>query len=178
MNTQYRALVVTPVKNAVENTIATIKSIAASNVDVLHTVYNDYSDVETEKILEQNTSVFGYELIHLRNLTSSPSPNYKTVLQHAQRRALDLGLDLIIVESDVEVKADTFEQLISFNSEHTNSALVGAITVGYDGQVNFPYLKFKNEPKKAVKTNRSLSFCCTLLANRYVQTFDFLKDRK
>lgn len=175
MDTRYQALVITPVKNAIENTMATIEAIASSDIPVWHIVYNDYSDRETTATLEKNQAVFGYELIHLESLTPTPSPNYKTVLQNAQKRALEMDLDLIIVESDVEVQKDTFEKLLAFKNSHPNIAMVGAITIGHDRKVNFPYLKFKEEKEAIIKTNRSLSFCCTLLSVPFMKIFDFLE---
>ena len=174
MDTSYQALVVTPVKNALENTIATIKAIAASNIPVLHIVYNDYSDQDTKDGLEQNLKNYPYQLIHLEDIAATPSPNYKIVLQDAQRKALEMNLDVIIVESDVEVKPDTIAELLAFKATHTKIGMVGAVTVGYDGNVNFPYLKFKDEKSAIIKTNRSLSFCCTLLTNEYLRTYDFM----
>lgn len=174
METSYQALVVTPVKNALENTLATIKAIAASNIPVLHIVYNDYSDQETKDGLEENLKNYPYQLIHLEDITNTPSPNYKTVLQDAQKKALEMNLDLIIVESDVEVKSDTLQQLVNFKNNQNNVGMVGAVTVGYDQKVNFPYLKFKDEKKAIIKTNRSLSFCCTLLSVPYLKSYDFM----
>ena len=173
MDQRYKALVITPVKNAIENTLATIKAIAASDVPVLHVVYNDYSDDLTKQSLIEHTHHYAYQLIHLEDITDTPSPNYKFVLQHAQKQALALNLDLVIVESDVEVKAETIQNLLKFKDSHAKSGMVGAVTVDYANKVNFPYLKFKEEKKDYIKTNRSLSFCCTLLSLNYLQTFDF-----
>ncbi|MCA5006517.1 glycosyltransferase family protein [Sphingobacterium bovistauri] len=175
MGILYKALVVTPVKNAIENTLATIKTIAASDLPILHIVYNDYSDAITKQTLIDNLKNYSYELIHLEDITSTPSPNYKIVLQDAQKKALKMGLDLIIVESDVEVKNNTIKNLISFKNSNTKTGMVGAVTVDYKDKVNFPYLKFKDEKKDIIKTNRSLSFCCTLISNNYLQAYDFMQ---
>ncbi len=129
MEQQYQAIVITPVKNAIENTLATIQKIAASSIPVLHIVYNDYSEEETYTQLEVHKAQYGYELIHLADITDTPSPNYKIVLQDAQRKALAANLPLIIVESDVEVKKDSLAKLIAFTEEHPHAGLVGAVTV-------------------------------------------------
>lgn len=174
MSKQYQALVVTPVKNSLQNTIETIKHIAASNIEVLYIVYDDYSDEETKAGLKASQNLYNFELIHLEDLTTTPSPNYKTVLIDAQQKALAMNLDLIIVESDVEVQSNTFQKLLQFKSSKPKIGLVGAITVGYDQKVNFPYLKFKDEKSQAINTNRSLSFCCTLLSKDYLSSYNFV----
>lgn len=164
------ALVITPVKDALAATLQTVNAIVNSDQKVQYRVYNDYSSSETEQALEKAAGEIGFTLFHLRDLTSTPSPNYKTVLQHAQKAALEEGLPLIIIESDVTVKNDTISKLLEFAQAHPKSGLVGAITVDERNQVNFPYLKFKQEKLAVIQTKRSLSFCCTLL------TLDFLKS--
>jgi hypothetical protein len=167
------ALVITPVKDALPATLQTVAAIVDSDQNVSYRVYNDYSSKETEQALEKASGEFGFTLFHLRDLTSTPSPNYKTVLQHAQKAALAAGLPLIIVESDVTVKKDTISKLLDFAQSHPKSGLVGAITVDGKDQVNFPYLKFQHEKQAVIQTKRSLSFCCTLLTLDFIMAYNF-----
>ncbi|WP_143962363.1 glycosyltransferase family A protein [Litoribacter populi] len=166
-------LVITPVKDALDNTLQTAKAIAASTLEVEHVIFNDFSSYETTKALTENAKNLGYRLVNLEDHVNTVSPNYKVVLQMAQKEALSKNLPLIVVESDVEVKPDTFRQMLDFSNLHKKSGLIGAITVGYDGQVNFPYLKFKDVKEPVVKTKRSLSFCCTLFTSSFMQEYDF-----
>lgn len=166
-------LVITPVKDALEATQRTINAISTSDLQVEYRVYNDFSTAETEQGLEKAARTHNFRLIHLRDLTNSPSPNYKTVLQHAQKDALAMGSSLIIVESDVTVAPDTLRRLIEFNKSNPSTGMVGAVTVDENNQVNFPYLKFKAESSTRINTKRSLSFCCTLLSNKFLQAYDF-----
>lgn len=170
-----KAIVITPVKDSIENTLETIKAIYASQASIKHLVYNDFSTADTKHALEENQALYGYELIHLEDLTDTPSPNYKLVLQDAQRRALDAGLPLIIVESDVEVQDATFTALLDFLSQHSSIGLLGAITVGHDGEINFPYLKFRRytNHRGYIDTRKSLSFCCTLMSVELLRRYDF-----
>jgi len=92
----------------------------------------------------------------------------------AQKEAIEKGVPLIIVESDVEVKHDTLERLHRYYKEHPNTGLVGAITQDHEGKVNFPYLKFKDVKDKEISTSRSLSFCCTLFSLEFLKSFDFM----
>lgn len=170
-----KALVVTPVKDALEETMITIKSLMMSDVPFAYWVFNDYSSPETKKELEAGSQSYGFELVHLEDITSTPSPNYKTVLQMAQKEAIKLGLPLIIVESDVIVKKDTLSKLITFGEQHNDLGMVGAITHDTAGKVNFPYLKFKGLDQGVVKTKRSLSFCCTLLSQGFLEKYDFIQ---
>lgn len=173
-----QAIVVTPVKNSLDNTMATIKAIKNSLGDFLYFVYDDFSDDFVSESLKNNASKLDYNYIHLSSLTDTPSPNYITVLLDAQQKALEKGLPLIIVESDIEVKSDTFERLLSFCDTYTSIGMVGAITIDYDNEVNFPYLKFKGKKKEPILTDRSLSFCCTLLSKDFLQKFDFKNLQK
>lgn len=167
------ALVITPVKDALSATLQTVAAIQSSLLDREYRVYNDYSTEETEKGLQQAATKHGFSLFHLRDLTNTPSPNYKIVLQHAQKAALEVNLPLIIVESDVTVKPDTLGKLVEFAKSHPSAGLVGAVTVDGNDEVNFPYLKFKGETKAVINTKRSLSFCCTLLTPGFLRKYDF-----
>src|SRR5690606_17248449 len=133
-------------------------SIANCRSKVHHIVYNDFSTKETRRLLEESRAEYHFELIHLEDITNNPSPNYKLVLKDAQARALKRNVSFIIVESDVKVKEDTFERMLNFETTHRESGLIGAITIDEAGDINFPYLKFKNEKEEIIRTKRSLSF--------------------
>lgn len=169
----YKALVITPVKDSLKTTIETIQSIKNSSGNFLYCIYNDFSSQETTSELEKLSSAEQFELINLSEITDTPSPNYRLVLQLAQEKALKLGLPLIIVESDVEVKKQTLEKLVNSSHDLTNCGMVGAVTVDFEGNINFPYLNFKSEKKDIVKTRHSLSFCCTLLSEALLKKYDF-----
>lgn len=168
-----QALVITPVKNALDNTLQTVASILSSETELTYILYDDFSDEEVSSRLKLEAQDRGFEYIHLSELTSTPSPNYLYVLKNARQRALDAGIPLIIVESDVEVKKDTFKRMLSYSGD--NVGMAGAVTVDFDGEVNFPYLKFKGNVQIPAKTKRSLSFCCTLLNIEFLKKFDFEK---
>lgn len=166
-------LVITPVKNSIETTLDTAKAISASDVSVRHVIFNDFSTDETKTSLEENKSKIGFELIHIEDLTDHPSPNYKLVLQMAQKMALEDGLPLLVVESDVVIRPDTISSLLSQQRKSTKSGLVGSVTVDEAGAVNFPYLKFKGVKESVIQTQRSLSFCCTLFTLDFLKSYDF-----
>lgn len=166
-------LVITPVKNSIDTTLDTARAIAASDVPVRHVIFNDFSTAETKVSLEENKSKIGFELIHIEELTDHPSPNYKLVLQLAQQMALDGGMPLLVVESDVVIKPETISSLLSFQRNNAKSGLVGSVTVDDKGVVNFPYLKFKEAKDPIIRTQRSLSFCCTLFTLEFLNSFDF-----
>ncbi|MDO9261764.1 MAG: glycosyltransferase [Flavobacteriaceae bacterium] len=168
-----QAIVITPVKDSLVSTLETIKAIKSNHINVEYFVYNDFSTLETKIALEENTKSLNFQLINLEDIANTPSPNYKLVLQLAQKKALERNLPLIIVESDVTIQPDTFTKMIQFNSEHNSVGMIGAITVDTSGKVNFPYLKFKNKKKAVIETHRSLSFCCTLLTVDFLEEFNF-----
>ena len=166
-------LVITPVKNSVETTLDTAKAIRNSSVKVTHVIFNDFSTEETKAVLEKSKAEIGYELIHLEDITDHPSPNYKLVLQIAQKRALGEKLPLLVVESDVVIHSNTIEKLIQAMKKDGKAGLVGSVTVDEKGVVNFPYLKFKGVKEAEILTQRSLSFCCTLFSPDFLKAYDF-----
>src|SRR5690554_6406843 len=168
-------LVITPVKNSIATTLETATAIGQSGVSLRHVIFNDFSEQETRLSLDDNAASIGYEVIHLEDITDTPSPNYKLVLQMAQRQALENGLPLLIVESDVVVRKDTVEGLLRFYSEHPEAGLIGAVTHDETGQVNFPYLKFKDSKDAVIQTTRSLSFCCTLISIGFLKNISFME---
>jgi len=176
----YQALVITPVKNALQNTLEACQAISESTVPLRHIVFNDFSEPEAKAGLEAAAKSAHFELVHLEDHTRHPSPNYKLVLQMAQDLAIEARLPLIIVESDVTVRRDTIETLIAQLSRTKNSGLIGAVTTDIDGKINYPYEKFKNVKVDSSPTKRSLSFCCTLISLEFLDAFSFkgLDDSK
>lgn len=167
-------IVITPVKNSIETTLDTAKAIAGSDVKVRHIIFNDFSSEESKAALEANKDSIGYELIHLEDITDHPSPNYKLVLQTAQKMAKESNLPFLVIESDVVVKQTTIGDLLKYLHSHPKSGLVGSVTVDEKGVVNFPYLKFKGIKEPVIKTQRSLSFCCTLFSPNFLEAYDFM----
>ena len=106
-----------------------------------------------------------------RSRTDHPSPNYRLTLQDAQRRALEAGAHLVIVESDVTVRPDTLARLQAAAADGVG--MVAAVTVDTDGHVNFPYLYARRLRGTAVDTTKRLSFCCTLLTNALLRAYSF-----
>ncbi|MDR7129114.1 GT2 family glycosyltransferase [Algoriphagus sp. 4150] len=166
-------IVITPVKNSLETTLDTARAISGSSIRVKHVIFNDFSTEETKAGLELNQSEIGYELVHLEDHTDHPSPNYKLVLQMAQKMAIEQKLPLLVVESDVVVKPETVADLLDFQKSTAKSGLVGSVTVDERGVVNFPYLKFKGVKEQVIDTSRSLSFCCTLFSADFLNAYDF-----
>lgn len=166
-------LVITPVKNSIATTLETAMAISKSTVPLTHKIFNDFSDEKTRLSLEENAPCIGYDLIHLEDIINTPSPNYKAVLQMAQKEAKEKGLPLLIIESDVVVRKNTIEGLLRFYEQHQEAGLIGAITQDESGKVNFPYLKFKDIKENVISTGRSLSFCCTFISRGFLEKYDF-----
>ena len=169
----YEALVITPVKDSLDTTIETIRSIKNSDGSFYYSIYNDFSTEETTHSLKLLSIEYNFELVNLSEITNTPSPNYRLVLQMAQKKALQMGVPLIIIESDVEVQPNTISELIRQSRTLPKCGMVGAITRDLDGNINFPYLNFKSTVKEIIKTRHSLSFCCTLLAPQLLEQSNF-----
>jgi len=171
--TMNAALIITPVRDSIQTTLKTIESVSASEGKFEYIIYNDYSNSETKSILERNSSIYGYELVNIEDLTTNPPPNYRLILQLAQQKALAKKIPLIIVESDVIVTKNTLKELIFISETYKNSGMVGAITVNEKNEYNFPYNFEKKKSNEVVIAKHSLSFCCTLITIPFLMKFSF-----
>ena len=162
--------VIMPVKDSMHTARQAIAALMqAGKVDL--TVYNDFSTAETTAELAEMSQRLGFRLVNWADRTDHPSPNYRLTLQDAQRRALEAGAHLAIVESDVTVRPDTLDRLQAAATDGVG--MVAAVTVDEDGRVNFPYLYARRLHGTAVDTAKRLSFCCTLLTNALLQAYSF-----
>jgi hypothetical protein len=169
----YEALVITPVKNSIETTKNTIASIKKTRGSFLYRIYNDFSSIENTEELLQICIDKNIELLNLENFTINPSPNYRLILELAQKEALKLNAPLIIVESDVTVFENTLSELLLEAKQKSDCGIIGCVTIDETGVVNYPYKKIANRQKKTIKTKHSVSFCCTLLTLKFLASFDF-----
>ncbi len=167
------AIVITPVKDSPKTTAETIRSVCKASGNFEYFVYDDFSNQETRKMLTEAKEKYGFNLIHLEDKTSTPSPNYKIVLQMARQEAIEKGIPLIIIESDVIIRAETIGQLLKLNYQLNSPGLIGAITTDKKGRYNFPYNYEKKKSKEIINTSHSLSFCCTLISLPCLRQFDF-----
>jgi hypothetical protein len=174
------AIIITPVKDSLETTKQTIEAISKASGNFDYYIFNDFSQKETKQYLDEAKKQFKFNLVHLENITDTPSPNYKLVLQTAQKMALDQNTPLVIIESDVVIKEDTILKLLKILNTKVKPGVIGAITVDKSGNYNFPYTFEKEKSNKTINTAHSLSFCCTLLSPKFLAEFDFseLADNK
>lgn len=168
-----KAIVITPVKDSPSTTAQTIEAICRSEADVEYYVFNDFSNHETKELLLQLSNKYGFHLIHLEDLTDTPPPNYKLVLQEAQKMAVEQHKPLIIIESDVIIKPHTIDSLVGLSENLFKPGLIGAITTDEEGNYNFPYNYEKIKNNHISDTSHSLSFCCTLLTVPFLQAYPF-----
>ncbi|MGY6557824.1 MAG: glycosyltransferase [Nitritalea sp.] len=171
--THAQARIITPVKESLQTALRTFQAVKAAKGHFEYLVYDDKSSPETHEALKQAAERYQFTLLHTGTLTEKPSPNYREVLIDARHKCLADGLPLIIVESDVLVHPDTLQQLCATAAAEERVGMVGAVTVDAAGQVNYPYEKFKGERCTLFETERSLSFCCTLLHPDFMAAYDF-----
>lgn len=167
------AIIITPVKDSLETVKLTVEAISKAKGNYEYYIYNDFSQSETKEYLDNNASVYNFKAIHLEDITDTPSPNYKLVLQMAQKMALEKKCPLIIIESDVVIQTHTISELLEITTTHAKPGIVGAITVDKKGNYNFPYTFEKIKGTEILDTSHSLSFCCTLLTTNFLEAFDF-----
>ena len=168
-----KLLVITPVKDSLNTTTKTIHSIHQSEGAFNYLVFDDFSDQETADYLDNHAASLGYQVIHLKDHINTPSPNYRTTLIMAQKQALEEKVDLIIVESDVMVTPETLTGLSALARSLDRPGMVGSVTTDEQGTINFPYLHIKKDDPEVILTQRSLSFCCTLITYDFLERFDF-----
>ena len=174
-NSMKRVHIITPVKDSIDLTLETIRAVLASRwqIPVTYTIYNDFSTEENTRRLEEASRKLGFELVHLRDITTHPSPNYLLVLQTAQKRAIEAEAGLLIVESDVIVRENTLQGLFDGALAHPDCGIAAAVTVDENGVVNYPYLYASNYPKEVCSVKQHRSFCCSLLSLNLLNAFDF-----
>ncbi|MBO7609394.1 MAG: glycosyltransferase family 2 protein [Muribaculaceae bacterium] len=167
--------IITPVKDSLESTLETIDAIMSSKLTWPHsyTIYNDFSTPETTSRLIAEADRQGFTLINLSDITNHPSPNYRLVLQEAQRKALEADAGLLIVESDVIVHPDTLQRLADGAMSHPECGIAAAVTVDDNGKINYPYLYAAGQENKVIDSRKHCSFCCSLLTPALLKTFDF-----
>lgn len=165
--------IITPVKNSPITTEQTINSVLRSDFvgEFHYVVYDDFSNDTTKKMLNNYKDKVVVE--DLANRTQHPSPNYLLVLQVAQQSAVKEQAHLLIVESDVVVEKNTINTLLLQLQELNKPGLVAAVTTDISGNINFPYDYAKGYTKGVVKTDKRLSFCCTLLSYELLKSYDF-----
>lgn len=169
--------IITPVKDSVESTTDTVRAVSASKVevDVTYTVYDDFSGDVCRRRLDELQSELGFELIHLADVTDHPSPNYLLVLQMAQRRAIEAGAHLAIVESDVTVEENTLQGLLDGAKSMSECGIAAAVTVDSRGEVNYPYTYARRYAKRVREVRHHCSFCCSLLTYDLLTKCDFMQ---
>jgi hypothetical protein len=167
--------IITPVKDSIDLTLQTIKSVLASDMTIPYHyyVYNDFSTTENTARLQKASEEMGFELIHLADLTDHPSPNYLLILQMAQQKAIESEAGLLIVESDVVVKKNTLQKLFDGAVELPNCGTAAAVTVDEKGDINYPYLYAKGKENLVYPEKKHVSFCCSLLTFSFLKKYDF-----
>lgn len=166
--------IIIPVKDSIEMAKKAIQAIVNSGHTVC--IYNDNSNQENTKKLDEIAQLHHIELIHISTLTDHPSPNYRLVLQHARKRALSNQQHLVIVESDVIVQSNTLSLLAS--QVQPGVGMIAAVTTNEEGTYNFPYhyllkWRYRRLAKETISTNKRFSFCCTLLTHEFLKKADF-----
>lgn len=166
--------IIMPVKDSLEIAEKAIRAI----VDGGHSlcVYDDNSLPENAQRLDEIATEKHIQVVHVSSLTDHPSPNYRLVLQQSQQQALIENKHLLIVESDVIIKANTLNRMLEEVQEGVG--MVAAVTVDEQGEYNFPYhylrrLRYRFLSKKTIDTKKRFSFCCTLLTNELLKNADF-----
>ena len=166
--------IIMPVKDSIVIAERAIRAIVESGYALC--VYDDNSLPENAQRLDDMAAEMNIQVVHISTLTDHPSPNYRLVLQLARQEALDTGRHLVIVESDVIIKANTLDRMLEEVQEEVG--MVAAVTVDEEGVYNFPYhylhrLRYRCLSKKTINTKKRLSFCCTLLTNELLKNADF-----
>ncbi len=161
--------IIMPVKDSVEIAQQAIRAIVKSGYSL--TVYNDNSTPDNTARLHTLAQETGIQVIDIAAITSHPSPNYRYVLIDSRRKALEAGVPLIIIESDVIVEEHTIERMLATQKEGVG--MIAAVTHNEAGEVNFPY-EYAHDWKAApIETKKRFSFCCTLLTTDLMRAMDW-----
>jgi hypothetical protein len=91
----------------------------------------------------------------------------------AQQKAIEEDAHLIIVESDVIINKNTLQEMSNFATNLAKPGMIAAVTVNEEGEINFPYLYATKMSEAVHITRKRLSFCCTLITNEMLRSFDY-----
>lgn len=160
--------IIMPVKDSLETAEEAIRAIVNSGHTL--TVYDDYSTPENAARLDSLAQETGIRVVHLAALTDHPSPNYRLVLIDAQKRCIEQGRHLVVIESDVIVRGDTIVRLQQ--AVQPGTGMVAAVTTDIEGRINFPY-EYAAKITTDGACKKRFSFCCTLLTNDLLRAYDF-----
>ena len=160
--------IIMPVKDSLETAEQAIRAIVTSGYTL--TVFDDYSTAENAARLDALHDELGIAVVHISEHVDHPSPNYRWVLQEAQRKAIATNKNLVIIESDVIVKEDTIQKMEA--AVRAGVGMVAAVTTDEAGEVNFPY-EYARKIKTDGRCEKRFSFCCTLLTNAFLKAYDF-----
>jgi len=167
-------ILITPVKDSLKTTREVIHKLRSENTAIPYYIFDDYCSRETKRWLEDNSFLYGYKVINLEKHVRKSSPNYRTTLIIARQMALENNSHLAIVESDVYAKNETIVSLNLIAEEYPDAGLIGAVTVDNSGEINFPYNYATAIDKPLIFASaKSVSFCCTIITNQFLQKFDF-----
>ena len=167
-------ILITPVKDSLTTLKKTVHSILPTAVNSEYFVFDDFSTVETREWLEEHASEYRYQIVGLNDYTTKKSPNYRTILIMAREMTLKKNAHLVIIESDVIVDHHTISGLNRLADTLPEAGLIGSVTVDQDGKINFPYLYAVSDGNTGTYvSDHSISFCCTLLTNNFLQQFNF-----
>ncbi|MBQ1909800.1 MAG: glycosyltransferase family 2 protein, partial [Bacteroidaceae bacterium] len=166
--------IITPVKDAIDSTLETVRAVLGSELCVPHTytVYNDFSTPENTARLQAASEHDGFRLVNLSELTTHPSPNYLLVLKREREACLAEDAGLLIVESDVTVRPDTLQGLWDGALARPDTGIAASPTVDTEGQTNYPY-QFVAGQTGVLNTRHHCSFCCSLLTPELLRRVDF-----
>lgn len=163
-----KTYIIMPVKDSPETAEQAIRAVVRSGHTL--TVYDDNSTADNAARLDTLSRELGIEVVHVAERTDHPSPNYRWVLIDAQRRCLEKGQHLVIIESDVIVSVSTIDKMQ--DGIQPKTGMIAAVTTAEDGTVNFPYEYARKIQTDGVCKKR-FSFCCTLLTQQLLQAYDF-----
>lgn len=166
--------IIMPVKDSIEIAERAIRAIVDSGYTLC--IYDDNSSPQNAQRLDEIAIATNTRVVHISDLTDHPSPNYRLVLQLAQKEALSKQQHLVIVESDVLIQPHTLHRMT--REVQNGIGMVAAVTVDEDGAYNFPYhylhhLRYRFLKKGTIITNKRFSFCCTLLTKELLHKADF-----
>lgn len=166
--------IITPVKDAIDSTLETVRAVLGSELCVPHTytVYNDFSTPENTARLQAASEHDGFRLVNISELTTHPSPNYLLVLKREREACLAEDAGLLIVESDVTVRPDTLQGLWDGALARPDTGIAASPTIDTEGQTNYPY-QFVAGQTGVLNTRHHCSFCCSLLTPELLRRVDF-----
>ncbi|MDR1682107.1 MAG: hypothetical protein LBS25_01770 [Candidatus Symbiothrix sp.] len=174
--------IISPAWNVSDNVQRMISAVVSSKVvfPFEYTVYSACIEDEQNRKLTKLAGEHHFKMAQLNDKTSAPNIQLTQILQHAQKKAMNAGVPLLVVWPEVLVAKDTIQELFEYGRMMERSGLISAIVRDAKGNIAQPHSFAMSYNRGIVPTHHNVGLFCALFTSRLLAIIDFtdLPDTK